>query len=81
MFFLQESGKLVVEEYRLPEVKANTPLYFDFLGATHHGLPHIIHVNSKGSSVGHALVYPCAKCGLTLPALATLFALKVHVLA
>ncbi|CAM0881231.1 unnamed protein product [Alopecurus aequalis] len=26
-----ESGKLVVEEYRLPEVKANTPLYFDFL--------------------------------------------------
>lgn len=30
MFFLQESGKLVVEEYRLPEVKANTPLYFDF---------------------------------------------------
>ncbi|OEL28911.1 putative phosphoinositide phosphatase SAC9 [Dichanthelium oligosanthes] len=28
--FLQESGKLVVEEYRLPEVKATTPLYFDF---------------------------------------------------
>lgn len=28
--FVQESGKLVVEEYRLPEVKANTPLYFDF---------------------------------------------------
>ncbi|CAM0881228.1 unnamed protein product [Alopecurus aequalis] len=28
---VKESGKLVVEEYRLPEVKANTPLYFDFL--------------------------------------------------
>nr|CAB3498548.1 unnamed protein product [Digitaria exilis] len=27
---VKESGKLVVEEYRLPEVKANTPLYFDF---------------------------------------------------
>lgn len=28
---VKESGKLVVEEYRLPEVKANTQLYFDFL--------------------------------------------------
>lgn len=28
--FVQDSGKLVVEEYRLPEVKASTPLYFDF---------------------------------------------------
>ncbi|KAM0878793.1 hypothetical protein ACQ4PT_034649 [Festuca glaucescens] len=28
---VKESGKLVVEEYRIPEVKANTPLYFDFL--------------------------------------------------
>ena len=28
--FVRESSKLVVEEYRLPEVKANTPLYFDF---------------------------------------------------
>ncbi|RCV39734.1 hypothetical protein SETIT_8G246900v2 [Setaria italica] len=27
---VKESGKLVVEEYRLPEVKASTPLYFDF---------------------------------------------------
>ncbi|XP_062210444.1 probable phosphoinositide phosphatase SAC9 [Phragmites australis] len=27
---VKESGKLVVEEYRLPEVKENTPLYFDF---------------------------------------------------
>ncbi|KAG8045417.1 hypothetical protein GUJ93_ZPchr0008g11457 [Zizania palustris] len=27
---VKESGKLVVEEYRLPEVKVNTPLYFDF---------------------------------------------------
>ncbi|TVU20942.1 hypothetical protein EJB05_30548 [Eragrostis curvula] len=27
---VKESGKLIVEEYRLPEVKANTPLYFDF---------------------------------------------------
>ncbi|KAF8722092.1 hypothetical protein HU200_022728 [Digitaria exilis] len=27
---VKESGKLVVEEYRLPEVKANTPLYFNF---------------------------------------------------
>ncbi|KAG2628277.1 probable phosphoinositide phosphatase SAC9 [Panicum virgatum] len=27
---VKESGKVVVEEYRIPEVKANTPLYFDF---------------------------------------------------
>ncbi|XP_040376150.1 probable phosphoinositide phosphatase SAC9 [Oryza brachyantha] len=27
---VKESGKLVVEEYRLPEVKVNTPLYYDF---------------------------------------------------
>ncbi|RLM92305.1 putative phosphoinositide phosphatase SAC9 [Panicum miliaceum] len=27
---VKESGKVVVEEYRLPEVKANTSLYFDF---------------------------------------------------
>jgi len=33
--FVQESGKLVVEEYRLPEVKANTPLYFDFPDPRH----------------------------------------------
>src|SRR5215213_3325911 len=41
-------------------------LYLGCLGATHHGLPHIIHVDYKGSSVRPAMVHPCAKCGLTL---------------
>ena len=56
-------------------------LYLGCLCATHHGLPHIIHVDSKGSSVGHAMVHPCAKCGLTLASPPTWFAPKVHDLA
>ncbi len=48
-----------------------TLYYLGCLGATHHGLPQIIHVDAKGSSVGNAMVHPCDKCGLTLASPAT----------